>query len=279
MNEDFHKNTAAQTLLFQLHYYHGAIDGRWGPLSQAAVTAWAKDQAAPALPRHSEATPGVPPPTEQPVALAPEPLTGLRIVDGWLTTGTRIPYPAERSIGIPLFVVEHFTSGGKADTSIAYWKTPDARGAEAHIIIDRDGTIDQLRPFDEECDHAGESQWTDPRTGKLHRYLNQCSVGIEYANAGDGANGDGTAFVAHKFFCPAGVVLLKHKHGGPTTYWESFPEAQIAAGIAVTAALVAHYDIHDIVGHDDIAPNRKNDPGPAFPMSRLRKACGFAPRV
>ncbi len=48
MPDDVIKNRLAQTLLSQLGFYHGAIDGAWGPQSQAAVAAWATNQDAPA---------------------------------------------------------------------------------------------------------------------------------------------------------------------------------------------------------------------------------------
>jgi N-acetylmuramoyl-L-alanine amidase len=43
----------------------------------------------------------------------------------------------------------------------------------------------------------------------------------------------------------------------------------------VAKVLVACYQLDDITGHDCIAPERKDDPGPAFPMAELRAACGF----
>lgn len=171
------------------------------------------------------------------------------------------------------FAVAHFTSGATAKSSIGFWGTTEARGAEAHVIIDRDGTIYQIRPFNQKCDHAGVSRWQDKNREYLN--LNSCSIGVEFANAGDGANEDGTAFTTHKFQCPAGVQLAKHKNGGPMTYWEQFPDAQIKAGIEVFKALVSRYNLDDVVGHEDIAPARKNDPGPLFPMLKIRESCGF----
>lgn len=173
------------------------------------------------------------------------------------------------SMPVRRFLVIHFTSGATGQSSINFWKSPEAKGACAHLVIDRDGTVFQCRPFNRTCGHAGKSKW------KGFDGLNSCSIGIELANAGDGANEDGTAFESHKFRCPAGVKKARHKSGGPVTWWEVYPEAQVAKCIEVAQALVARYKLDDVVGHEDIAPDRKNDPGPLFPMQKLREVCGF----
>jgi N-acetylmuramoyl-L-alanine amidase len=71
------------------------------------------------------------------------------------------------------------------------------------------------------------------------------------------------------------LLTSKHKNGGPETQWEAYTLAQLAACEQVAKALVTRYKLDDIVGHDDIAPTRKNDPGPAFPMASLRQSCGY----
>lgn len=161
------------------------------------------------------------------------------------------------------FLVVHFTSGATAESSIEFWRTPAAKGACAHIVIDRDGTVYQCRPFNMTCGHAGKSKW------RGFDGLNACSIGIELANAGDNE-------VLAKRWTKLPLVSAKHKKGGPVQKWEAYPLAQQAACEAVAKALVARYNLDDVVGHDDIAPERKNDPGPAFPMDDLRKACGFS---
>ena len=67
-----------------------------------------------------------------------------------------------------------------------------------------------------------------------------------------------------------------HSNGGPVQEWEAYPAAQLTACTAVAKVLVARYQLDDITGHDCIAPERKDDPGPAFPMANLRAACGFS---
>ena len=187
--------------------------------------------------------------------------------DHWLETAIRRPLPGGSPMAVRRFLVMHFTSGGTAESSIQFWKSPDARGASAHLVIDRDGTAFQCRPFNRTCGHAGKSQW------KGYSGLNSCSIGIEFANAGDSARPDGTAFKSFKL--PAGAESAKHKNGGPMTAWEVYPAVQLAAGEAVAKALCARYKLDDLIGHEDIASRRKNDPGPLFPMASFRLACGF----
>jgi len=165
--------------------------------------------------------------------------------------------------------VIHFTSGASAGSSIDFWGTPEAKGACAHLVIDRDGTIYQCRPFNRIANHAGVSQWTDPKTGIRYSGLNSCSIGIELANAGD-------SNVAWARKQPGYSTLRAvHRNGDKATEWEVYPAAQLAACEAVSKLLVARYRLDDVTGHDCIAPSRKTDPGPAFPMQALREACGF----
>ena len=62
------------------------------------------------------------------------------------------------------------------------------------------------------------------------------------------------------------MVLLTHKNESRETGWQIYPEKQIEAAIEVASALHEKYGFADILGHDDVAPTRKVDPGPAFPM-------------
>jgi N-acetylmuramoyl-L-alanine amidase len=187
--------------------------------------------------------------------------------DHWLDTATRETIPGGALMGIRRFLVIHFTSGATALSSINYWRQLGT-GVCAHIVIDRDGTVYQVRPFDRTCGHAGSSRWKDPKTGITYHGLNTCSIGIELANAGDDVE------LASKWSSMPRKVAA-HKNGGHKVQWEQYPDKQIAACKAVSAALVARYKLDDVIGHEDIAPGRKNDPGPLFPMGDLRVHCGF----
>lgn len=183
--------------------------------------------------------------------------------------------PGGDAMKIRRLLVIHFTSGMSAQSSIDFWRKPEARGASAHIMIARTGTIFQCRAFDRTAGHAGKSRWKDPTDG-IRVGCNAFSIGIELANAGNDVSGsveDPKAF--GKYPCVAGAISARHKNGGEVKLWEKYPQAQLDACFAVTKALVEHYKLDDVVGHEDIAPERKNDPGPAFPMQKLRESVGF----
>lgn len=180
--------------------------------------------------------------------------------------------PGGNPMAVRRALVIHFTAGATGKSSIDFWQTPSAKGASAHLVIERDGTIIQCRPFNLTCGHAGSSRWVDPNTGKKYTGLNACSIGIELANAG---NDDGALSWARKQPGFASIKA-KHRNGGPLVEWEVYPAPQLAACEAVARALIERYKLDDITGHDCIAPERKDDPGPAFPMEALRKACGFS---
>lgn len=174
------------------------------------------------------------------------------------------------------FLVMHFTGGWDAEGSIEFWKTPAAKGACAHLLIDRDGTIYQCRPFDHTAGHAGVSRWRDPNTKQVFVGLNACSIGIELCNCGD--------LIRDRYPLKLGGGYIdrlsaRHKNGGPFKLWERYPSQQIDVARDVARSLVQRYNLDDVIGHDDIAPNRKNDPGPAFPMGDFRKSLGFPPDI
>lgn len=186
--------------------------------------------------------------------------------DHWVESAIRKPIPGGNRMATRRFLVWHYTAGASALSSIDFWKTPAAAGASAHLVIDRDGTIYQCRPFNTTCGHAGKSSWRDPKTGANYVGLNSCSIGIEIANGGDSYP---------ERFSKLPPTKAKHRNGGSEREWETYTEAQLAAVEAVSIALVDRYNLDDAVGHEDIAPSRKTDPGPAFPMQKMREACGF----
>lgn len=171
-------------------------------------------------------------------------------------------------------VVLHYTEGATAQSSIDWWKKPQNREIDlgAHIIIERTGEVYQCRPFNKTISHAGKSRWVDPKTGKKYIGCNQFAIGIELANAGENAS---VIKVAEKLPGFAGTIAAKHRNGGKVKEWEEYPKAQFEACVELVKELVQRYNLDDITGHQEIAPERKLDPGPALNIKELREACGF----
>lgn len=170
--------------------------------------------------------------------------------------------------GKPRFLVIHYTAGGTGDGAVSWFKNPQSK-VSAHLVIGHDGEITQMVPFDTVGFHAGASRW------KGVKGLNSHSIGIEIANwglvqrtaAGGWVSATGKPIPAER------VVLAEHRHSpGAVHGWEVFDEAQYNAAVAAAQAIVTEYGMTpwDVVGHDDISPVRKVDPGPAFPMDRFR---------
>jgi AmpD protein len=112
--------------------------------------------------------------------------------------------------------------------------------ASAHALIRRDGCIVQYVPFTERAWHAGQSQYRG-RAG-----CNDFSIGIELEGTDD-------------------------------TPYEDAQYSQLAV---LTAALLATYpslSAEHIVGHSDVAPGRKTDPGASFDWARFRALLGSQP--
>ena len=175
----------------------------------------------------------------------------------------------------PRIVVIHFTAGSTARSSAEWFRNPRNTSSSAHVVIERDGSVLQCVSFEKVAWHAGKSRWRDI-VG-----LNKSSIGIELANwgalrpAGDGWETSTGKRIAAPFM---GV----HRNGNPdgstrAIGWEPYPEEQFEAARRLVEALMAAYGINEIVGHDDISPIRKSDPGPAFNMGRFR-TCLLSPR-
>jgi N-acetylmuramoyl-L-alanine amidase len=185
----------------------------------------------------------------------------------WLSDATREEIAGGSVMDVRRCLVIHFTGGASARSSIDHMR---ANGLSAHIVIERDGTVYQCRPFNRTCAHAGKSRWRDPKTGIRYGGANSYSIGIELANAGDYM-----ALATKQSDLP--LVHAVHQSGGRMLYWEAFPRSQYEVCRAIAKLLVERYKLDDITGHDCIAPERKNDPGPAFSnfMRDMRERCGF----
>jgi N-acetylmuramoyl-L-alanine amidase len=179
-----------------------------------------------------------------------------------------VPFDRSQHVGgriTPRFLVMHYTAGGSAAGSV---QAIAQRGLSAHLFVDRDGTVIQTVPFNVMAFHAGESSW------RGFNGLNRHSIGIEIANLGwlDRRVAGGWTRKDLGVTVPEGhVIVARHRKGGPEMAWETFPEAQLQAVEALTAAILGAYpEIQEVVGHDDISLSGKVDPGPAFPMDRFQ---------
>jgi len=161
----------------------------------------------------------------------------------------------------PSYIIIHYTAGSSIEGSVNWFKNPSAE-ASAHLVIGRDGRIVQMVPFNQRAWHAGKSQW-----GNVNG-LNSYSIGIELVNAGRLVKKQG-AFInwAGHVIPDDEVIEATHKNDSGSAFWHEYTKSQIETAIEVSKTLVPAYSILEILGHDDIAPRRKSDPGPAFPMS------------
>lgn len=164
----------------------------------------------------------------------------------------------------PEFLVIHFTAGRSAKSSVS-WLSDPASKVSAHLVIGRDGSVTQLVAFNRRAWHAGRSQWA----GRSD--LNSCSIGVELDNKGK------LHRVGNQWRSWFGEVvpddevaeaIQKDEH--VRSGWHTYSAEQLEALRKVGAALATEYRLSDVMGHEDIAPGRKNDPGPLFPMDSFR---------
>ena len=131
-------------------------------------------------------------------------------------------------------VVLHYTEMQSAEEAIERMCDP-ASEVSAHYLITEQGEVVRLVPEDKRAWHAGASYW------RGHTDVNSLSIGIELDHPG-------------------------HMWG-----YREFSEAQFEALVPLLARIVRKYGIPraNVVGHSDIAPTRKIDPGELFPWDRL----------
>ena len=185
--------------------------------------------------------------------------------------GTPIRYvetPNKGGLMTPEFLIMHYTAGSSAEGSVSWMCNPAAKAA-AQLVIGRDGSLTQLAPFNRVTWHAGKSEW-EGRSG-----LNGFSIGIELDNAGklERVGSRWISAVSKRAYPDDDVLVANHKHdrpGTPPIGWHEYSEVQLEVAAQVGLLLMEKYSLKDVLGHEDIAPGRKSDPGPAFPMGSFR---------
>ncbi|GAB5387470.1 MAG: N-acetylmuramoyl-L-alanine amidase [Alphaproteobacteria bacterium] len=133
-------------------------------------------------------------------------------------------------------MVLHYTGMTTTEEALQRLSDPEAE-VSCHWLIDEDGTLYQLVPEHRRAWHAGRGCW------KGERDVNSRSIGIELSNPG-------------------------HEHG-----YRSFPEPQIATLKRLMREIMDRHPIapDGVIGHSDMAPGRKIDPGELFPWQDLAK--------
>lgn len=186
-------------------------------------------------------------------------------------TGKTVTFQPTPNIGgkferaLPDTIVIHYTAGSNAKSSARTLSNPNVR-ASAHVIIARDGSVIQLADFDTITWHAGKSTYAG-RSG-----FNNYSIGIELDNAGALEKREDGGYYSwfNRKYPQEEVVKATHRNETNPRYWHVFSEAQIDAVFELCRLLKEAYKIKFILGHEEISPGRKIDPGPAFPLDKLR---------
>ena len=162
-------------------------------------------------------------------------MVGYEVRDNFLyVNGVQVEWresPNHGGIITPRLIVIHYTGDNSCEGALSWlcYKNPDrTKRVSAHLVIDKDGTIYQLVPFNLQAWHAGKSSYNG------ENYANGFSIGIENVGIGD-----------------------------------YFPPEQMEANRAVIEVLYTAYPIEDVVGHEDVAPGRKPDPGPHYPWDKV----------
>jgi N-acetylmuramoyl-L-alanine amidase len=135
------------------------------------------------------------------------------------------------------FIIIHYTGMRKESAAIRRLKDPKSK-VSSHYYIKKNGSVLNLVPDLYEAWHAGKSNW------KNFRLLNKDSIGIEITNPG-------------------------HEYG-----YKNFSKKQILSLKKLLKYLMKKYKIgiKSILGHSDISPDRKKDPGEKFPWQKLAQS-------
>lgn len=148
----------------------------------------------------------------------------------------------ERTLPISMIVL-HYTGMQDGPSALARLRDPEAK-VSAHYLVEEDGTVCRLVDEGKRAWHAGRSHWRGVTD------INSASIGIEIVNPG-------------------------HEWG-----YRPFADEQIDALVPLVAEIKQRHAITrgNVVGHSDIAPTRKRDPGELFPWARLAKLRLALPR-
>lgn len=166
------------------------------------------------------------------------------------------------------YIVYHFTASGTMNSA---HNTHLRKNVSWHLTIDTDGKIYQLYDFRKRCWHAGRSSWKKP-DGTPIDGLNSWAIGIEIINVGPVfKKSDGSFIDSYDNRIPIHQVYEEELG----VYWQKYTDEQIETALLITPALIEAYNVVDVLGHEEISPGRKIDPGPAFrdTLQELKQMC------
>ena len=155
---------------------------------------------------------------------------------------TPSPNFGERKLPVTMLVL-HYTGMKDGPSAIDRLANPES-GVSAHYVVAEDGQVVHMVREEQRAHHAGRSYWRGVTD------VNSASIGIEIVNPG-------------------------HEWG-----YRPFPQEQMSALIPLVAEIVRTYSIEprNVVGHSDVAPARKEDPGELFDWASLAKLGLAVPR-
>jgi len=180
----------------------------------------------------------------------------------------------------PRYIVVHYTAGGSAAGTVDWFMNPESK-VSAHFIIERNGDITQCVSCNDIAWHCGKSEY------KGQQNLNPCSIGIELANWGP-VRLDMDSGRFSPIYQKHGRTLLSPQqvcYTEPPTKdsiyfrWEIFPAAQLFSLALLTHCICRSYGICEMLSHAEIAPGRKIDPGPAFPLDIFKRFCQLSGKL
>ncbi len=148
----------------------------------------------------------------------------------------------ERKLPVSMLVL-HYTGMPDAESAIRWLANPESK-VSAHYVVTEEGEVVRMVSEEKRAWHAGRSYWRGVSD------VNSASIGIEIVNPG-------------------------HEWG-----YRNFPNAQMDVLIPLVHDIISRHRITrgNVVGHSDIAPARKQDPGELFPWSKLARLRLALPR-
>jgi N-acetylmuramoyl-L-alanine amidase len=168
-----------------------------------------------------------------------------------------VRYEPDHDIGgemTPKGIVLHYTMGYGMNGTIHWFKT---NAVDIHLIVDRDGTIVQMSPFNRKCAHAGQSSW------RGYTSLNNHFIGIEFCNIGKLTRRPDGLYDGYGRKWNGQAVFRRGE------WFEPLTDIQEKVCVDLCSILKKRYNFsaNMICGHDEASPGRKSDLGGTLSIS------------